>query len=108
MNSATTGAHIYTRTELNVLDKFRQGASLKQIADELHVSCSTVPRWLKSLGIYRQQYKHTKPRTRKAKCPRCGILLAEAPKGNETHCLWCLEEMGTRDKVEDNEWKQIH
>lgn len=108
MNSAINGAHIYTRAELNALDKFKQGASLRQIAEELGVSDGAVTNWLRSLGMYRKQRKPTKPRTREAKCPRCGILLTAAPPGDGTRCGWCIEETAASKVVDDTEWKQVH
>jgi uncharacterized paraquat-inducible protein A len=92
--------HIITRAQVNVLDAFERGEiTLNEAALELGRTTGVVRAWLVSLGMQRnlkpvrphKVYKR-KPE-RRLLCPRCEILLSQAPLGRDGMCGYCVREL---------------
>lgn len=92
--------HIITRAQVNVLDAFERGEiTLNEAALELGRTTGVVRAWLVSLGMQRnlkpvrphKAYKR-KPE-RRLLCPRCEILLSQAPLGRDGMCGFCVREL---------------
>lgn len=92
--------HGYTRAQLNILDSYNHGATIRSIAAELSISENAATKWLKELGMW-------KPRTAKAGtkqvrkpkncyCSNCEILLSADP-GQDGLCGECYT---ARNKLE--------
>lgn len=86
---------VFTQADAAVLRSFDRGASIKSIALQLGACEAAVTKWLKRMGIYRAQHRpHARTGACKdAKCPRCKILLKEAPAGGDGLCGYCVEEI---------------
>jgi len=94
-------SHLFTRRELNELDKYEHGTSIAEIARTLGYQEPRVRDLLRRLGTLRTRAGVViKGSARKAivteddLCSRCEILLKEVPEGSTNGiCAWCLEEL---------------
>jgi hypothetical protein len=94
--------HQITRREVTALDKYPT-ATIREIASEIGCSKTSVHRYLVMLGSIKQWPsldRATDPNG--AKCPRCEILLSEAPQGTGGECLYCEQECAYIERLKEN------
>ena len=92
----------FSQVELAALRTYEDGASVAEIAQTLGHSVNTIYAWFDTLGIERRAY-NVQPERQEPKCPRCGIILTEAPEGEGGECGWCLQEEDYLVKMWTNE-----